>query len=191
MKRAWWGWMTGLLFLPCLSWAGSHDYYECTSPDGNAHFSVDRCTKGEKQRRITDDQAPPASHSLGITSGATVRLESSRSHFFAKASINGVPMRVVVDTGASTVAISPSAARRANLDMQRGVPVKSYTANGVASAQAIQLQSVELGGNTVRNITGVVMSQELGPDIDALLGMSFLKNFEINTDGMVMTLRPK
>lgn len=179
------------MLVPCLAWGGAHDYYECTAPDGSVAHSVERCAKGEKQRRIADDTAP-VSRSLGAASGGMVRLESGRGgHFHATAAINGVPMRVVVDTGATTVAISPSAARRAGLDTRRAVPVKNYTANGVASALGVVLDSVELGGNTVRRVSGVVLSQDLGPDEDVLLGMSFLKHFEVNSDGVVMTLRPK
>jgi len=53
------------------------------------------------------------------------------------------------------------------------------------------LNSVELGGNTVQGVPAVVLSQDLGPQEEALLGMSFLKHFEVNADGYVMTLRPK
>ncbi|MDD5250610.1 MAG: retropepsin-like aspartic protease [Rhodocyclaceae bacterium] len=187
MRRLW-----GLfLVLPGLCWAGAYDYYECVGPDGSATYSVERCAKGEKQRRVEDDAAP-VNRSLGAAAGGIVRLASGPGgHFFATIAINGVPARVMVDTGATTVAISPSAAHRIGLDLQRGRRVRNQTANGVAEATAVVLNSVELGGNVVRNVVGVVMSQDMGKDFDVLLGMNFLKHFEVNSDGYVMTLRPK
>lgn len=185
--------VVSLVFLTASAWAGAHDYYECTRPDGSGtHFSVNKCASGEIQRKVSDEAAPPPSQSLGVTVGGTVRLESGRGgHFYSTALINGVPIRVVVDTGATLVAISPSAAQRINLDMRQGIRAKSYTANGLAPTVVVKLPSIELGGNKIYNVVGAVTSQELGPGIDALLGMSFLRHFEVNTDGMVMTLRPK
>jgi aspartyl protease family protein len=177
--------------LPGLSWAGAYDYYECIGPDGSATYSVDRCPRGEKQRRVEDDTAP-VNRSLGAASGGVVRLQSGPGgHFFATIAINGVPARVLVDTGATTVAISPSTARRIGLDLRRGRRAQSQTANGVTESTTVVLNSVELGGNIVRNVVGDVMSQDMGKEFEVLLGMNFLKHFEVNSDGYVMTLRPK
>jgi len=179
------------MWWPVATWAGAYDYYECAAADGSVSFSVERCGKGERQRRLSDD-TPPANHALGQAVGGTVRLESGRGgHFYATAAINGVPVKVVVDTGATTVSIAPKAALRIGLDTTRARPVKSMTANGVAPARAVVLKTVELGGNSVRNVAGLVMSQDMEPDVEVLLGMSFLKHFEVHADGYVMTLRPK
>lgn len=183
--------LTGLaLLLPLLCWAGPHDYFECTAADGATTFSVKPCARGEAQRRLAD-ATPAESRRLG-EAGGLIRLEGSRGgHFYATVRINGVPLRVLVDTGATSVAISPSGARRIGLDPRRGVPLKSHTANGTVSALGVTLDSVELRGHTVHNISGVLMPQELGGQIDVLLGMAFLKHFEVNTDGQLMTLRRK
>jgi aspartyl protease family protein len=180
-----------LLFVPVLAWAGAHDYYECVGPGGDVSYSVERCPKGQKQRRVEDDTAP-VTQNLGAASGGTMRLQSGPGgHFFATATINGMPMRAVVDTGATLVAISPSAARRAGIDARRGTQGTSYTANGKTPVTLVVLNSVELGGNTVRQVRADILSQDLGPQAEVLLGMSFLRHFEVNTDGVVMTLRPK
>ncbi|MGE5467119.1 MAG: TIGR02281 family clan AA aspartic protease [Ignavibacteria bacterium] len=180
-----------LLLLPLLCWAGAYDYYECVGPGGDVSHSVERCPKGHKQRRIEDDAAPET-RSLGAVAGGVIRLQSGPGgHFYTTASINGTPMRVVVDTGATDVAISPSAAQRARIDTRRGIRGMSYTANGTTPVTAVLLDSVEFGGNTVRQVRAVVLSQELGPHEEVLLGMSFLRHFEVSTDGALMTLRPK
>jgi aspartyl protease family protein len=177
--------------VPLLAWAGAYDYYECVGPAGDVSYSVERCPKGHKQRRVEDDTAP-ATHNLGAASSGLIRLQSGPGgHFYTTANINGTPMRVVVDTGATLVAISPSAARRARIDTRRGTQGTSYTANGQSSVTLVVLDSVELGGNTVRQVRADILSQDLGPQAEVLLGMSFLRHFEVNTDGVVMTLRPK
>lgn len=180
-----------LLFIPVLTWAGAYDYYECVGPGGDVSYSVERCPRGQKQRRVADDTAP-VTQNLGAASGGMIRLQSGPGgHFFTTASINGMPMRVVVDTGATLVAISPTAARRAGIDLRRGTQGTSFTANGKTAVTLVVLDSVELGGNTVRQVRADVLSQDLGPQAEVLLGMSFLRHFEVNTDGAVMTLRPK
>lgn len=171
--------------------AGPHDYYECTGADGITAWSATPCAKGERQRRIADS-SPPQSTALGGRAGGTIKLSSGRNnHFYTTVNINGKPVRAVIDTGASLVSLSASTARRLGIDASKGVAAQSYTANGVASVTRVNLASVELGGNVVRNVAGSLMAQDLGPDIEALLGMSFLKHFEVSTDGAAMTLRPK
>lgn len=183
--------LAALLLFPVLASAGPYDYYECVGSDGEISFSVERCGKGDAQRRIRDDVAPE-SRNLGPAGGGLVRLQSGPGgHFYTTAVINGTPMRVLVDTGATDVAVSPNAARRARIDPRRGVQGTGYTANGTTAMTSIVLDSVELGGNTVRQVRAVILSQDLGPHEEVLLGMSFLKHFEVNTDGAVMTLRRK
>jgi aspartyl protease family protein len=180
-----------VMLCPGVSWGGAHDYYECVAADGTVAFSTARCAKGEKQRRIEDD-TPPVNAPSGMAKGGMVRLESARGgHFYTTLHINGVAVRGVVDTGASALSLSPATARRVGLDLQRGVQTRTYTANGVAPATEVVLNTVELGGNTLRGIRGLVTSQELGPQVEALIGMTLLTHFEVNTDGYRMTLRPK
>lgn len=54
-----------LLVLVVPAWAGSDDYYECTDAAGVVTESVDRCSHGQKERRIG-----------GEAVGATVDLRS-------------------------------------------------------------------------------------------------------------------
>jgi len=185
--RAW----GALLALPLSAWAGAYDYFECTGADGEVSYSVTRCPKGASQRRIADTVAPGEGGS-GAASYGNIRLTSGPGgHFFATGRINGVPLRLVVDTGATHVSLSASAARRLGLNTAKGKTVTANTANGATQAVALTLDSVELQGQTVRGVSAMVMSQDLGPATDVLLGMSFLRHFEVNSDGYIMTLRPK
>lgn len=181
-------WMWGLL-LPGLALAGPNDFYECVGADGEVSYSLQRCAKGQTQRRV-EDGAAAENRSPGKGGGGLVRLESVGGHFYTTLRMNGVPIRVVVDTGATAIALSPDAARRMGLNPAKGRTVTTQTANGTANATAVLLDSVELQGYTVRSVPAVILGQSLGRE-DALLGMSFLRHFEVNTDGYQMTLRPK
>src|SRR6267143_648828 len=57
----------------------------------------------------------------------------SRGHFFAEASVNDVPMRFVVDTGASVVVLSAADASRLGVDWRKGQRRMLQTANGVTA----------------------------------------------------------
>ncbi|MBS1188825.1 MAG: family clan aspartic protease [Rhodocyclaceae bacterium] len=185
-------WRLAALFLyATTSQAGAYDFYECTDPAGAVAYSVTPCSKGHKQQRIEDNTPPHSPQALPFA-GGTIKLQRGPSgHFFTTVSINGTPVRAMIDTGASMVAISAATASRIPLDRRKGRTGVAHTANGTAPALYLPLQSVELGGNTYRNIPGAIMTSSDGSSYEVLLGMSYLRNFEINTDGQFMTLRPK
>ena len=110
----------------------------------------------------------------------------SRGHFVTTGSINGMPVRFMVDTGATTIAISVSEARRLGLNYLAGEPGRASTANGVVAMYRVKLDSVRLGDITLTNVEGsVVDGAGLGV---ALLGMSFLNRTQMVRDGDKLTL---
>lgn len=180
---------TLLVVAPGLSYAGSYDYYECVGPDGVSH-SIERCQRGEESRRI-EDNLRPVSFKLGEGRDALIRIPSGpHGQYYATATINGVPVRVLIDTGASFVSVSPAAARRAGLDRQPFDPAYAQTANGVAPVRNVVADEVELGGERVRKVAASINGKGFG-NFDVLLGMSFLNHFEVSMGGGVLTLRRK
>ena len=119
-------------------------------------------------------------------SRASVTLAADpRGHFFADAAINDLPVRSVVDTGASVVVLSSADAERLGLDWRKGVRRTMQTANGPTAGYLVKLSKVKVGGIELREVDGVVVEQ--GPGV-ALLGMSFLNRLEMKRDGDTMTL---
>ncbi|MCC6775325.1 MAG: TIGR02281 family clan AA aspartic protease [Hyphomicrobiales bacterium] len=94
-------------------------------------------------------------------------------HFWTDARIDGRRIQLVVDTGASHIALRASDAARLGIHpIPRDYTARVHTANGVVLAAKVQLRSVEVGGITVRDLPALVHSDEgLGVN---LLGMSFL-----------------
>jgi aspartyl protease family protein len=108
-----------------------------------------------------------------------------RGHFLSEGSINGMPMRFLIDTGATTIALPASDAMRLGINYRAGQQGISRTAGGAVPFWAVKLDSVRLGGIEVSNVDAVVIEQ--GLDI-ALLGMSFLNRVDMRQEGRTMTL---
>lgn len=172
-------------FAPPSAWAGPHDFYECTDTKGGVSYSVERCAIGNQQRKIADDTVPKTTD-LGKTSNAQPILLMADSHgqFFTDGTINGIGMRFVVDTGATFVSLGASDASRAGIDFRKGRPAVSTTANGQMRSWIVTLDSVSIGGVTMRKVSAAV-SESSHP---VLLGMSFLRRMTVVVDGPVMTL---
>jgi aspartyl protease family protein len=116
---------------------------------------------------------------------STVLAADGRGHFIAEGGINGKPVRFVVDTGASVVALPASEAVRLGIDYRKGRPGSTRTAGGVVPVYRMVFDTVKVGGIELRAVEGLVIEQ--GLDI-ALLGMSFLSRVEMKNEGQTMTL---
>jgi aspartyl protease family protein len=105
---------------------------------------------------------------------AATELKSGQNgHFFVTADINGRRVKVLVDTGASAVALSYDDAQAIGLHpntLTFDQPVA--TANGVANAAQVNLKKIEIDGVRVYDVQGIVMPE--GAMRGSLLGMSFL-----------------
>lgn len=121
---------------------------------------------------------------------AVTELKSgTNGHYFVKARINGNPIDVVVDTGATSVALSYEDAERAGLkprNLEYNIPIQ--TANGVAKAARINLRRVEIDGVRVDDVEGIVLQP--GALNGTLLGMSFLSKLRgFSVEDGVLTLK--
>ena len=107
-------------------------------------------------------------------------------HFYADVEINNMPVRILVDTGASGIALSRDDARRAGLTVSVGMfDVVGEGAGGDVKGEFVTLDSVRLGKQTARQMPAVILD---GGE-QSLLGQSFLRQFqtvEIKDDTMVL-----
>ena len=105
-------------------------------------------------------------------------------------SINGLPVSLLVDTGATQVAMNAAQARRLGIDYRvTGRPAAITTASRLEPAWAVTLDSVKVGDIELSNVEGVVL-EGVQPQT-VLLGMSYLGRLEIRNDGRLMTLQRK
>jgi aspartyl protease family protein len=108
-------------------------------------------------------------------------------NYVTSGSINGVPVRFIVDTGASKVAISASKARQLGLDYEsKGKPIQVNTASHIWPGYAVTFDRVKVGEIEMRLVEGIVIEGNK-PDVP-LLGMSFLNKLTVTKEGEVMRL---
>ncbi len=109
-------------------------------------------------------------------------------HFNVETLVNGRHVRMLADTGASTVVLRNSDAQRIGLDLQSlqfTIPVS--TANGTTFTARVTLDEVDVGGITVNNVTALV--SQPGVLGISLLGMSYLKrirSFELSGPQLIL-----
>jgi clan AA aspartic protease (TIGR02281 family) len=91
--------------------------------------------------------------------------------------------RFILDTGATTMTLSRRMADHIGLDTTGDVTISATLADGSsATAIPVILKSVQVGDARVENVRAAVLDREPSPGIDGLLGMSFLREFEVRLD---------
>lgn len=103
---------------------------------------------------------------------AALRREDD-GHFWALANVEGQFIKVMVDTGASTVALTAEDARKIGYDPDTlDYRYTIGTAGGEVMGAYIQLESIKIGDVRIENVDAMVLREGLK---QSLLGMSFLK----------------
>lgn len=110
-------------------------------------------------------------------------------HFLGNGFINGAPIQFLVDTGATTVAMSAREARRLGLNYQSGEVGLASTAAGNVKAYRISLNTVKVGAIVLHQVDAMVVDGDSPPVV--LLGMTVLNRVQMDRDGMVMKLTKK
>ena len=133
------------------------------------------------QRDVTTRQA--------IISETQIEVpRSADGHYYLTLDVNDVPLRFVVDTGASQVVLSQADARRIGLDPETlGFFREASTANGMVRTAPVVLDRVSLGQITDSQLPAVVNGGDME---DSLLGMTYLGRFariEIAGDRLVLS----
>ncbi len=112
-----------------------------------------------------------------------------RGAYRTRGSINGHSTSMLVDTGATAIAMSEEEARRLGIPYRKGRLTGVNTASGQARAYAVVLQQVRVGEIELQGVPAVVI--EGGSPAEVLLGMSFLKQVEMENRGEMLLLRSK
>ena len=117
----------------------------------------------------------PATAQAATSVGAEqkeVLLEKSGSHFFADVLVNGEPVRMMVDTGATLVVIGPEHAERLGIKFDRAnfEPIARVANGDVVNGMEVTFDSVAIEGKKVPRVRGAIME---GLDMP-LLGQAYL-----------------
>lgn len=130
-----------------------------------------------------------SSASASRSSSSGVRLDrAGDSHFYADADIDGTHIRMMVDSGASIVALTRRDAEAIGIDVDR-LPIGGVarTAGGEVPMRSVTLDSIDIDGIEVRGVQAAVIDADMGV---SLLGQSYLSKLDaVNVEGDTMTLR--
>ncbi len=133
---------------------------------------------------------PVQAETLKTTSSGgrvTIKKNPRDGQFWTEARINNRTVTVLVDTGASSVALTPEDAKRAGIKLRSldyNIPIN--TAGGQVMAARVTLKSVKVGSIRVKNVRGIVIPNGLSI---SLLGMTYLgeiKKIQVTPDAMVL-----
>ncbi len=121
--------------------------------------------------------------------GTVTFYAASDGHFYIETQINQVPVKFMVDTGASDITLSLADARRVGLQPENLSYSKSYhTANGVILGAPVVLEKMTVGPILLHHIPASVNRADMGT---SLLGMEFFRHLRgFSVDGDVLTLKP-
>lgn len=119
--------------------------------------------------------------------GGQAKIRSENGHYYPRVTINGIGVRMVVDTGATKVSLSAEDARKIGIDPQSlQFTGKADSANGPMRTAPVTLPEINIEGIVLRNVrasccfTGVSM-----------LGMSALERFSFTINNGWMFVSPK
>lgn len=142
-----------------------------------------------KRRTLAMGQGAAVAGGASSSSQTAILYANQAGHFFAEGRINGRPATLLVDTGASHVAMSSELARKIGLDYQSGEAGVAQTAGGAVRAYRVILNNVKIGNITLYQVEGSVIEGVSPPFV--LLGMSALNRIDMKRDGIALTLTKK
>ena len=117
---------------------------------------------------------------LNAVGQIVVPLQKNGNSIMVDVSVNNVPMRFMLDTGASLTVLSEKAANDIGLSASGSEHVFLHTANGAVRAPIIQIPQVRLGEAVATNLKAAILNN-MGP-VQGLLGLNFLNQFDIDID---------
>jgi aspartyl protease family protein len=106
-------------------------------------------------------------------------------HYVMSGTINGHDVTFLLDTGATDVAVPETVANK--LGLRKGYGFYVQTANGNTRAYRTHLDSVSIGGIRRHDLNATILTNMTGDQV--LLGMNFLKHFEIIQKDGILTIR--
>lgn len=123
--------------------------------------------------------------------GGETRIPMARDgHFWVDALVNGVPLRFMLDTGATLTAFSSDAARAAGLEARTGgLPVSVQTANGAVSASLTTIGRMDIGNIRTTGLDAVIVPNFGNMNV---LGMNFLSRLgSWRVEGQTLIMVPQ
>ncbi|MCH2487263.1 MAG: TIGR02281 family clan AA aspartic protease [Erythrobacter sp.] len=152
--------------------------------------AVDTATHGEDRTALaveTPSLAEPSPTPTFLAPGEIAVPRSADGQFYTEARVNDRPIRFLVDTGATGVALTGEDARVAGIHWSpTDLEIVAQGASGPVEGVRMTIDTIELGDHEIRDFNAVIVPQGLPV---SLLGQSFLSRMDamrIEGDRMVI-----
>lgn len=125
-----------------------------------------------------------------VTGAETRILMADDGHFYADVTINGVERRMLIDSGATTTALSIETAKAAGIDSEESpFPTVIDTANGSVTARVATAKSITIGSISATEVA-VVVSPAFGDnDVVGMNLLSQLRSWRVEGRTLILTPR--
>lgn len=156
-------------------WVDAAGVIHYTSEHGaipEAHRDSAKVLEHPSAREPQPSASPSPGAVVPFASGAPVMVD---------AYLNGVALRLLLDTGADRTVISPAALARAGIDAARGTPVRIIGVTGSSSASLVGVQRLDVAGAQVGPFA-IIAHAIPGEGLDGLLGRDVLDAFTVTFD---------
>jgi aspartyl protease family protein len=114
---------------------------------------------------------------------------SPDSHYRVGGSINGHPVTMLIDTGATLVVMNLNDARRLGVDYRNGEKSLSATAGGVVDSYVVNLRTINVGNIELAGVKAAVVMGDF--PVQILLGNSFLSRVSLKDEAGVLVMRTR
>jgi len=183
---------------------GKGSWYMVKTPKGVVGWVKSSEVMGDNRLEKTFDQSaffPPSTSPSNdlppmsvapLQDGITVSVEMNGSTVIVPVVLNrSLKTYMIMDTGSSFTAISPTIAKK--LGLRLGSRVSILTANGKIAVPLARLDSLRVGNAEVHGLMVTVQSFSPDPRVDGLLGLDFLSRFHTSIDSRrrALTLAPR
>lgn len=151
---------------------------------------MERAIERARARRAEAHAETVREFGIGRSPAAAVLPAGADGHFIGKPSLNGVPVEMMVDTGASFVALTPADAAAVGIDVADLIyDFEIWTPAGPARAATATVGTLSFAGLTFSGVGVIILPKgaALGP---SLMGMPVLRHFSIEVTNGQMALRP-
>jgi hypothetical protein len=175
-------------------------FYSWTDENGTTYYTADPWSMPAEYRPddlpLTPPEAPPArvEGPRNLSRGTVVEFTPG-DPIIVPARLNGVPMALLLDTGADRTLVSPAAVARAGyarMIVSGGAAVRVLGVTGSAFASIVTVPLLDVGGTRIGPLSLIVHDAGLAP-LDGLLGRDVLDSFTVMIDSAAgrATLTPR
>lgn len=174
--------------------------YSWTDEHGTTYYTADPWSMPPQYRPDDLPLTPPEASPVRVAvprdlSRGTVVEFTPGDPIIVTARLNGVPMALLLDTGADRTLVSPAAVARAGyarMIVSGGAAVRVLGVTGSALASVVIVPLLDVGGARIGPLSLVVHDAGLGP-LDGLLGRDVLDSFTVMIDSAAgrATLTPR